>query len=104
LVFFFFLLKLCALAIAKLYKGVKPKERGRVYVIANRREQQSKKRVVKVTCLLVFFFFLLICLLQGKKKGAVRMVDKRLKRDKTKATKRAEGAYGGGPRKNRKKG
>ncbi len=74
-------------AIAKLYKGVKPKERGRVYVIANRREQQSKKRVVK-----------------GKKKGAVRMVDKRLKRDKTKATKRAEGAYGGGPRKNKKKG
>jgi hypothetical protein len=43
-------------------------------------------------------------LVQGKKKGAVRMVDKRLKHDKSKATKRAEGAYGGGPRKNRKKG
>ncbi len=74
-------------AISKLYKGVRPKERGRVYVISNKKEQLSKKRVVK-----------------GKKRGAVRMVDKRLKRDKKKSTKRAEGAYGGGPKKHKKKG
>ncbi len=62
-------------AISKLYKGVRPKERGRVYVISSRKEQMNKKRVVK-----------------GKKRGAVRMVDSRLKADKKKSTKKKEGA------------
>merc|ERR1711991_909740 len=34
-------------AISKLYRGVKPKERGRVYVIGNRAEQMNKRRTAK---------------------------------------------------------
>lgn len=51
--------------ISKLYKGVAPKERGKTYMVGKKHETLSKKRVVK-----------------GKTKGAVKMVDGRMKRDK----------------------
>jgi AdoMet-dependent rRNA methyltransferase SPB1 len=62
-------------AISKLYKGVRPKDRGRVYMVSNKKAQINKVRTAK-----------------GKKRGAVRMVDKRLKADKSLKQKKAEGA------------
>lgn len=51
--------------ISKLYAGVKPGERGKTYMVSTRKATVEKKRTVK-----------------GKTKGAVKMVDKRLKKDK----------------------
>ncbi len=47
------------------YAGVKPGERGKTYMVSSRKATLEKKRTVK-----------------GKTKGAVKMVDSRLKKDK----------------------
>lgn len=51
--------------IKKLYSGVAPGERGKTYMVGNRKSTMEKKRVVK-----------------GKTRGSVRMVDARLKSDR----------------------
>jgi hypothetical protein len=55
------------------YAGVKPNERGKTYMVSSKKASLEKKRTAK-----------------GKTKGAVRMVDSRLKKDKRHAPKSAK--------------
>lgn len=60
-------------AISKLYAGVKPQQREKVYMVSTSKASREKRRTVK-----------------GRKRGAVRMVDSRLKKDRQPASKRSK--------------